>query len=129
VYRANRSNGLELDDHCILNHEIGSKTKLDPEPIIAHWKSGLAREAQAELPQLVFEENLIRGFEEPNSDSSAHAHGRTDDRMGQRVVLFSNRNRHGLNFVDSTPFNRIRFSTPATTLPRFSVFYPRNGLA
>ncbi len=98
--------GLELDEHAILDDDIESVATVDEDPLVRDRERSLAIEQKPPQLKLAAQARLVRRFEQARTEIPVHLDERTDDFLRAvrkpsllLVFLFHTQNidRHGLS--------------------------------
>ena len=85
------SDGLQFDDHEILNEKVYPIAIIDHQSIIANWNQNLLSREQALLRQLVDQTGFVCALEETRSYRRVDLHRCADDQMADFVLVHGQR--------------------------------------
>ena len=83
--RVQSLDGLQLNDHAVLDNEIHFQLASDPAALVVEWNVAVRFEMELMRRKFNSQAFVIDGFEQPRPECSVNFDGTTDYGFGQRL--------------------------------------------
>jgi hypothetical protein len=85
----NMLDGFQFQDDLAVDYKVRAVATVEHEPVIVQRQVDLPRIGKRMPVELMTQASFVCVFQQPKAETRMHAHGQTDDAMGEAIVAGS----------------------------------------